>query len=392
MTPRDPMLDDDIRSHSTTPRATSPLLPNLNGHVSQHSTTSLASGLLRRGSDASRSTPRPTSPPSYTPSSPYLSRTISGRRTPDESQRDIASGAEQDSSTSSILLRRRPVSPLSSTTFQPMSVSPRPSTPSNVTWTVGPPTSPERAHSKSENSRSLHSRNGSFTSEAEFSSYSDRSKPSNMSPRSTASSDGSTSVEYRPPSSLSGNDVGSPLSSSRTLRSPTPTQARTTASPTFPSSDSNVATVRSSKPHVSNFSLGVSQFSPLANSSRSSFESTGSSYHSDPGQTKRYTLDVFNSNTYHTPTAWHDLDKLSSTTSGSSQEDGNCEDIVKRYAGLAKSDFFAIQEQLVLAVVQKSNYPDTRERANSLRRRRPSTSQSNYSVSGRESRVPFHFV
>ena len=138
ITPRDPILDDDIRSHSTTPRATSPLLPNLNGHVSQHSTTSTASGLLRRGSDTSRSMPRSTSPPSYTPSSPYLPRTISRRRTPDESQRDTVSGAEQDSSTSSILLRRRPVSPLSSTTFQPMSISPRPSTPSIVTWTVGP--------------------------------------------------------------------------------------------------------------------------------------------------------------------------------------------------------------------------------------------------------------
>ena len=103
-------------------------------------------------------------------------------------------------------------------------------------------------------------------------------------------------------------------------------------------------------------------------------------------------MDVFNSNTHHTPTAWHDLDKLNSTTSGNSQEDGNCEYIVRRYAGLAKSDSSAIQEQLVLAVVQKSNYPDTRERADSLRRRRPSTSQSNYSVGGRESRVSFHFV
>lgn len=387
MTPRDPVLDDDIRSHSTTPRATSPLLPNLNGHMSQHSTTSLTSGLLRRGSDASRSTPRPTSPPSHTPSSPYLSRSISGRRTPDESRRDSTSGTEQDSSASSILLRRRPVSPLSSTTFQPMSVSPRPSTPSNVTWTVGTATSPEKAYNKSE-SRSLHSRNGSFASEAEFSSYADRSKLSNMSPRSTVSPDGPTSsVEYRPPSSLSGNDVGSPLSSIRTFRSSTPTQARSAASPTFPSPDSNIATVRSSKPHISNFSLGASQFSPLANSSRSSLESTGSSYHSDPGQTKRYTLDIFNSSAHQTPTAWYDLDKSSSTTPGSSQEDGDCEDIVRRYAGLTKSDFFTIQEQLVVAAVQKSNYPDTRERTNSLRRRRPSTSQSNYSVSGKESRV-----
>ena len=104
MTPRDPILNNDIHSHSITPHATSPLLPNLNRHVSRHSTTSIVSGLLRRGSDASCSTSRPTSPPSYTLSSPYLLRTISGRRTPHESQRDTVSGTEQDSSTSSILL------------------------------------------------------------------------------------------------------------------------------------------------------------------------------------------------------------------------------------------------------------------------------------------------
>ncbi|KAG6330277.1 hypothetical protein ID866_8810, partial [Astraeus odoratus] len=345
MTPRDPVLDDDIRSHSTTPRATSPMLPGLNGHVSQLSTTSFTS---RRGSDASRSTPRPTSPPSYTSPSPYLSRTISGRRTPDESQRDSTSGTEQEGSSSSIFLRRRPVSPLSGTTFQPMAVSPRPTTPSNVTWNVGPGASPDKAHSRSE-SRPLHSRNGSLSSEIDFASSSAPSKSSSMSPSTSLNSTSSpskwnrsaspaTSVEYRSPSSLSARDVASPLSSNRTIRSPTPTQTRTATSSTFPSSDSHTGTVRSPKPHVSEFSFGASQlsFSPVANSSRSSLESTGSSYHSDVGQARRSTLDVFSSSAGHTPFAWHELDKSSSATSGSSPDDCDFEDVLRRYAGLTK--------------------------------------------------------
>lgn len=391
MTPRDPVLDEDIRSHSTTPRAMS---PNPSGHVSQLPSTSFTSGPLRRGSDASRSTPRPTSPPSYTSSSPYSSRNPTGRRTPDESQRDSTSGTEQESSGSSLFLRRRPVSPLTNTTFQPMAVSPRPSTPSNVTWNVG-------TTGKSE-SRSMHSRNGSLT-DTDFSVNADPSKSLTMSPNpsdapvtsnSTSSkwsrsASPAASTEYRSPSSLSGYDVGSPLSSSHSLRSPTPTQSRNVASPAFASSESNPIISRTSKQHASNFSLGSSQLSlsPLANSSRSSLESTGSSYHSDSGQAKRQTPGIFANGAGQPQRTWHDLDKSNSTTPSSSQEECDFEDIVRRYAGLTKSDFFTIQERLVGAMVQKSSYPDTRERANSLRRRRPSTSQSNYSVNGREGRV-----
>ncbi|KAI6103551.1 hypothetical protein F5141DRAFT_1189864 [Pisolithus sp. B1] len=385
MTPRDPVLDEDIRSHSTTPRAMS---PNPSGHVSQLPSTSFTSGPLRRGSDASRSTPRPTSPPSYTSSSPYSSRSPTGRRTPDESQRDSTSGTEQESSGSSLFLRRRPVSPLTNTTFQPMAVSPRPSTPSNVTWNVG-------TTGKSE-SRSMHSRNGSLT-DTDFSVNADPSKSLTMSPNPsdapvTSSSTSSkwsrsaspaASTEYRSPSSLSGYDVVI------TLRSPTPTQSRNVASPAFASSESNPIISRTSKQHASNFSLGSSQLSlsPLANSSRSSLESTGSSYHSDSGQAKRQTPGIFANGAGQPQRTWHDLDKSNSTTPSSSQEECDFEDIVRRYAGLTKSDFFTIQERLVGAMVQKSSYPDTRERANSLRRRRPSTSQSNYSVNGREGRV-----
>ncbi|KIJ68939.1 hypothetical protein HYDPIDRAFT_105474 [Hydnomerulius pinastri MD-312] len=402
MTPRDSAFDsDDIRSHSTTPRAMSPMLPNLNG---QMTTTSFSSGMLRRGSDASRSTPRPTSPQTNT----YLSRSNSGRRTPDASQRDSTSGTEQEGSvTSSVFVRRRPVSPLSGPAFQPMAVSPRPSTPSNVTWNVGPSASPEKVHSKPE-SRSTHSRSGSLSTESDFQASMDHSKspsrtlrspvpPDSPSPAQTSfaskwnrtASPGPT--DQRAPSSLSSYEFGS--FGSRTFRSPTPTQSRNAASSTFLSSDSNAATVRSSKQHFkspSNYSYGVSQLSlsPIANSSRSSLESTGSSYHSwDPSQKKHGAFDLFGGGADDTQPAWHDLDKSSSATPGSSQDDCDFEDIIRRYAGLTKSDFVAIQDRLVGAAVHKATLPDTRERANSLRRRRPSTSQSNYSTNGRESRV-----
>jgi serine/arginine repetitive matrix protein 2 len=91
-----------------------------------------------------------------------------------------------------------------------------------------------------------------------------------------------------------------------------------------------------------------------------------------------------------TQPTWHAPDKSSSATPGSSQDDFDFEDIIRRYAGLTKSDFVAIQDKLVGAALHKSNLPDTRERANSLRRRRPSTSQSNYSINGRVGTLVLH--
>lgn len=77
----------------------------------------------------------------------------------------------------------------------------------------------------------------------------------------------------------------------------------------------------------------------------------------------------------------------SPATHGDSQDEYDAEDIINRYAGLTKSDFIAIQEKLVNAAVAKAATPDPRDRAPSLRRRRPSTSQSNYSLNGRDNRV-----
>ncbi|KAG0705017.1 hypothetical protein DFH29DRAFT_312607 [Suillus ampliporus] len=416
MTPRDPSFDsDDARAHSATPRAMSPTLPNLNG--ASLITTTFTSSLLRRGSDASRSTPRPISPSVAPPASSFLSRSAGGQYS-SENQRESASSTDQEASVSSAF-RRKPVSPLTGSAFRPMVVSSRPGTPSNITWNVnspsGAPSNSNRTHSR-RGSSSSHSRNGSLSTDSDFQSNTDKSKSANRPVRlpvppespgfSQAANTGawnrSTSpapVDHRSPSSLSGVvEYGSSLPfSSRTMRAPTPTQSRsTTASPGFYSNDSpgfsNHATVRSPRHHTkssSHFSLGLSQpsaFSALANSSQSSLESTGSSYHSwSAGQKKEMTLDFFSD--VEQRSKWHDLDKSSSVTPGSLQDDDDFEDIIRRCAGLTKSDFVVIQDKLVSAARAKESSTEPRERSNSLRRRRPSTSQSNYSSNGRDNRV-----
>lgn len=418
MTPRDPSFDsDDARAHSATPRAMSPTLPNVNG--ASLITTTFTSSLLRRGSDASRSTPRPISPSVAPPASSFLSRSAGGQCSSD-SQRESASGTDQEASVSSAF-RRKPVSPLTGSAFRPMVVSSRPGTPSNITWNVNSPSSTpsnsNRTHNRRGSSSShSHSRNGSLSTDTDLQSNADKSKSPNRPVRVPAPPESpvypqapnagswnrSTSpapADHRSPSSLSGVvNYGSSLSfSSRSIRSPTPTQSRsTTASPAFSSNDSpgfsNHATVRSSRHHhksSSHFSLGLSQpvaFSALANSSQSSLESTGSSYHSwSAEQKKDVTVDLFSD--VEQQSRWHDLDKSSSATPSSLQDDEDFEDIIRRYAGLTKSDFVVIQDKLVSAARAKENNTEPRERTNSLRRRRPSTSQSNYSQNGRDNRV-----
>ncbi|KAG2158420.1 uncharacterized protein EDB93DRAFT_668503 [Suillus bovinus] len=418
MTPRDPSFDsDDARAHSATPRAMSPTLPNVNG--ASLITTTFTSSLLRRGSDASRSTPRPISPSVTPPASSFLSRSAGGQYSSD-SQRESASGTDQEASVSSAF-RRKPVSPLTGSALRPMVVSSRPGTPSNITWNVNSPSNipstSNRTHSRRGSSSShSHSRNGSLSADTDLQSTADKSKSPNRPVRvpvppespvypqapNAGARNHSTSpapVDYRSPSSLSGviNYGSSRSFSSRSMRSPTPTQSRsTTASPAFSSNDSpsfsNHATVRSSRHHhksSSHFSLGLSQpvaFSALTNSSQSSLESTGSSYHSwSAEQKKDVTVDFFSD--VEQQSRWHDLDKSSSVTPGSLQDDEDFEDIIRRYAGLTKSDFVVIQDKLVSAARAKENNTEPRERTNSLRRRRPSTSQSNYSQNGRDNRV-----
>ncbi|KAI0048567.1 hypothetical protein FA95DRAFT_1517317 [Auriscalpium vulgare] len=446
MTPRDFSFDTDDASpsNSTTPRATSPRLPG-NGRASPVVPLHIASSILRRESNQ----PRPSSPLStaapYTPRSPngsgrYTPEDIT--RGPDDSFMDFGNPLD-----SSILGRRRPASPLGANTFQPMSVSSRPGTPSNVTWKK-----PAHSHKGSGSSASGHSRSGSSVSFTEAPSerpgsrarsgsvgtglghtrnesaastndlhdvlHFDRAMSSmSRAMRSPALPDsptdtniagaqslsalmsaGQAAAENRPPSALSGSDPLSASSSfvSRPLRSPTPTQfaQRSPASPSFPDNDLTINTrsaKRASKQTISSpFSLNQSNpliLSPMLNSSRSSMESVGSSYHSWEAENKTdRTVQLLAAFEPQQP-AWHDLagtEHSSASTFGDGAIDA--EDIIQQYAGLSKVDFVAIQERLVFAAKLKADAPETRERHNSLRRRRPSTSQSVHSTNGRESR------
>ena len=119
------------------------------------------------------------------------------------------------------------------------------------------------------------------------------------------------------------------------------------------------------------------------NSSRSSLDSTGSSFHSWDETDK--VLKLFSSSNDPQPAVWHDLVPSRSTSinpgNGSTDEDKwDPEEIIQLYTGLKKADIVAIEEKLVTAAFVKLANTDLRDRAPSaLRRRRLSTTQSNYS-------------
>lgn len=186
-----------------------------------------------------------------------------------------------------------------------------------------------------------------------------------------------------------GTDFGSNVSASgRVARSPTPTH-NSPRSPAFPSIEISPrnGSKRSSRQNTSSpFLFGQYPplvFLPVVNSSRSSMESLGSSYHSWEGD-KDKCLSIFSDADTQQP-AWHDihLERVNSIISSESVDDDEWdpEEVIGRYAGLKKSDFKAMQEKLVSLSTARG---DARERAPSIRRRRPSTSQSNYSANGRD--------
>jgi serine/arginine repetitive matrix protein 2 len=402
MTPRDKSFDSDdqlSRANSITPRAAAspavivPLRLSPGGSRNESNPTSAAR-------------PRPTSPGSSTPL--FLPRSVNGRFTPTDDHQRNGSGSfstEFDSSMTSSLLgtRRRPASPLSPLLYQPMAVSSRPGTPSNVTWNPQP-SSPTK-------SQEGHSRNGSWTSASqdmhdafgslEGAGVTTRSLRSPALPDSPtifdmSQGDSNGQIDNRPSSALSRGDLSSPVSlQNRVVRSPTPTQnaPRSPASPTFTnydvtSSGMNGSRRSSNQTYPSSpFSLGTTQplvFSPMANSSRSSLESDGSSYHSwDAGLEKDRGIELLINDIDPQQTAWHNV---GGTDKSSEDDEFDEEEIIGRSAGLTKSDFVAIQEKLVGAAIAKST-PPPRDRVPSLRRRRPSTSQSNYSLNGFDSRV-----
>ncbi|KAG6845186.1 hypothetical protein H0H87_012743 [Tephrocybe sp. NHM501043] len=394
MTPREFDLDEQ-RSHSTTPRATSPNVASM-ADSSVASIPVTPAGRRRSNSSASQLGSRSPTSPLFLQRSPN-----SGRFTPEDGNL-----TESESPlNSSLLSRRRPASPLAGPPFQPMAVSSRPTTPSNVIWNTDP-------------SQSIHSRNDSWASDISSSNIHgaqnayDRytSGPRNVhspplpdSPIEGSNSNILSSLEasFNSMNRMSQNDTSaSPLSVAdlgaprrAPPRSVTPTQsaARSPTSPTFPNFSASTGSQRSSKQGQPTAIMPPLVFSPLVNSSRSSLGSDGSSYHTwDAGDEDRSSLLFHDSDSQ--PYVWHDLSTpTTSVPADSPDDDWNPEEVVARITGLKKSDFLTIQEKLLNAKDAKEKETgrvEPQERAaSSLRKRRPSTSQSNYSYTGRESRV-----
>ncbi|KAI0781338.1 hypothetical protein BD413DRAFT_600720 [Trametes elegans] len=427
MTPREATFDNEDLTPSATPRATSPRLPGINTQSSPLIPQSFTSSMHRSNSSASGSSPtnRPVSPAQGTTPPLFFNRTMNGRFTPEDRQRSTnkPSSPTSDAPDSPVMGRRRPLSPLSGPAYQPLAspTSPsrppsRPGTPSNVTWTspVSPNGTPQKSSGRN-GSMSGHSRNGSSTSIADPAAEAlERAKSTSRSLRSPALPDSpwvdnghtgvittSSQTQPRPPSAMSGMDLGSPVQlANRSLRSPTPTHNGSSRSPTSPTfqdfgainGDGPSISRRSSKQtqHTSShtFSLSTSNallFSPIANSSRSSLESAGSSYHTWDEDHKKDRLHGLFSSLDPDYAPWHDIspDKSGPSTAGTSPYDAlEPEDAVRREIGLTKNDFVAIQDKLVGAALTKAATPENRARAGSIRRRRPSTSQSNYSFTG----------
>lgn len=449
MTPhRDISFDSDDQTPSTTPRATSPRLPgSSSAQPPPLLAQTLASNIYRSNSTASThgGTATPITPTAST-SPLFFSRSTNGRFTPESRDRAYSNGGStspvpQDSTDSN---RRRPTSPLSnSSPYQPLPItavpssSSRPGTPSNVTWLS--PSAPDGPRGQVRNglgsapSTSGRSRSGSSASITDVvaSSYeTDRTVQVGLS-RSTTSAtptrplrtpdvsdppdtlsngygnrlQSSTSLngtsDYRSPSAMS--STIDPGSLTRPYRSPTPNHSL--LNPVSPSVSSFTETSgyvngsgfssssrRTSKQNAhSSFTLSPGHallLSPIGNSSRSSLESAGSSYHSwDEDHKKDRLFDLF---THLDPsfTEWHDVSGQASTSQTTPNESKESqEEVVQKETGLTKNDVQAVQDKLVTVALTKAATPEGRNRAGSVRRRRPSTSQSNYSVTGAENRV-----
>jgi serine/arginine repetitive matrix protein 2 len=415
MTPREPNFDPDEvpPSSSSTPRATSPRIPGTDRATSP---TFASNSPLRRDSTSIRQSHRAASPLFTNPGAPITSLIsgVNGRFTPDRSQGPDGTSVDFGNPfDSSLLGRRRPVSPFSQGTYQSLTVSSRPSTPSNVTWKT--PTSPgsgSRSGSvmgfsdvdfavsglpsqvRNEFDRSsAHTRDDSNISSSDLyeiaqlgrsgsllGSRSLRSPPLPDSPlfERAAQSVGALTLSKRQgqPSSPD-NDMGSSPRSTA-LRSPTPTQypSRSSTPPAFSEPDLGRSSLRGSHQAIASpFTHNQSQLvlSPLANSSRSSLESAGSSYHTWEADKQDRTIPLVAA-LEPQPPAWHDLSNTANEVS--SGANGGVEGIVQQHSGLSKNDFVAIQQRLLFAAKLKAEVSEPRERRNSLRRRRPSASQT----------------
>jgi serine/arginine repetitive matrix protein 2 len=338
MTPRNFELHDELRSHSTTPRAISPTSASPSPH--------LPARLFRRGSDASGVPSRPESPAVRSPS--FIHRSTNGRFTP---------GGDD---------YRRPTSPLAGQSIIGVGLS-RPTTPSRITWT---PT---------------HSRNGSIASSTDLhgSARSLRSPALPDSPLidatigggplmaslTAAASRNMRNAPPRPPSAMSGFELGADASSfradtpSRNGRSPAPSALALgrAQSPRHTSTSSTPFSLALGSPHST-------AFGALDNSSRSSLASEGSSYHSDEEGQRARGPQLFLA-LEPEQGAWHDIP----------EKDDQAEAVVRQLAGLTLQDFAAIQDKVLEAAQAKPISPEM-QRSPSLRKRKGSIARSIHSL------------
>jgi len=221
----------------------------------------------------------------------------------------------------------------------------------------------------------------------------------------------------RAPSVMSGMDPGLPFSFPRVLRSPTPngnTPPTTTPAshkesvgkrakspsfsidqPSITSTSTTTMKVGKHQKHESGssfvLSLGPSTqplvLTPFLNSSRSSFGSEGSSYHStDEENEKKDRVKALFAKIEGEPPEWHDLADISidsSLVSGGQEEVSfrslaREEELVKQLSGLSRDDFIAVQERLLDAVQSRGDRGDRDKAGSVMKKRRPSTSQSFY--------------
>lgn len=392
---------DDVRSHSTTPKAAS---PGWSYERTASSTSSIATttGLPRRGSSASvTSDVRPLSP-----LNPLLSQKAQGDRSSHEDRTWNGSAISDYGQSSSTW--KRPSSPLSNMAFAPLNGGSRPGTPSNVTWNVSSKVQVQNVRGLGRNGTLLgHARNYSMTSLGGNPENSDNSANESVknigrsrSPRPSSPVDDTIAAKIlsNDPIAATVEHESSSGSSSLIGRSPTPSHELVRSpSATSVSEESSRKHYRALSPlHTPPTSPfgSKTQNNPLViaagASSRSSLVSVGSSYHSwEEGNGAGTSF--LNSIDKSEP-AWHEIPH-EDTGSGHNRDGGslflnrdNPENILRHFTGLSKADISSIQGKLLEGTQLRSRNMEPRA-PSTLRRRRPSTAQSIHSLSGQHSRV-----
>ncbi|KAH8833522.1 hypothetical protein DL96DRAFT_443811 [Flagelloscypha sp. PMI_526] len=373
--PMTPHADPDSRPG--TPRATSPSL------TSPHTSFACIILIIPRRHHISY-LPAFCSQPMFLHRSP----TPNGHQIPESPDRSATASPSMENR-----LNRRPASPLAPNTYQPMAVPARIGTPPHLAW-----------------GRQAHNRDNSWISETtevsspypESNGHSSRSLRSPPLPDSPVDRSHSHSFSFSPgvpePSASPGADshpdsqatpTGTPAPTFQTTSTINSIPQQTSPTPYTPYSPPSTGSILDNR-HLSYQSsidpsqkaeLKVFHFKPNANSSRSSLDSTSSSYHSESGDQSDLVSSLFE-RADSSQTSWHDLSVLETSPANSTSiSETQADEIIGRH-GLKSSDFLAIQNKLFSVAMTKLSAPESLERVGSLRRRRGSTSHN--SIHGRD--------